>query len=41
MDSKLLNIGHSPSTVTASYFNSNFDENGYVFDGVKIDVKIK
>lgn len=21
-----------------SYFNANFDENGYVFDGVKIDV---
>jgi hypothetical protein len=39
MDSKLLNIGHSPSTVTASYFNSNFDENGYVFDGVKIDIE--
>jgi hypothetical protein len=22
-----------------SYFNANFDENGYVFDGVKIDVR--
>ena len=27
----------SPSTA-ASYFNANFDENGYVFDGVKIEI---
>lgn len=27
----------SPSTA-ASYFNTNFDENGYVFDGVKIEI---
>ena len=38
MESKLANVGASPSTVTASFFNANFDENGYVFDGVKIDV---
>lgn len=32
-------FNNSPSKITvASYFNSNFDENGYVFDGVKIDV---
>ena len=30
---------NSPTTtIGASYFSSNFDENGYVFDGVKIDV---
>ena len=29
----------SPSA-GASYFSQNFDENGYVFDGVKIDVII-
>ena len=41
MENKLTNVGASPSTVTASFFNANFDENGYVFDGVKIDVIIK
>lgn len=30
-------ISYSPSA-TASYFNQNFDENGYVFDGVKIEI---
>ena len=34
---KDLITGFSPSA-TASYFNQNFDENGYVFDGVKIEV---
>jgi hypothetical protein len=29
------------SPTTSSYFNSNFDENGYVFDGIKIDVTFK
>lgn len=28
---------YSPSTA-ASYFNQNFDENGYVFDGIKIEI---
>lgn len=28
---------YSPSAA-ASYFNQNFDENGYVFDGVKIEI---
>ena len=26
------------SPVDGPYFNSNFDENGYVFDGVKVEV---
>lgn len=29
---------YSPTANIASFFNTNFDENGYVFDGVKIDV---
>lgn len=34
--------GCSPTSAVAaaSYFNKNFDENGYVFDGVKIEVNI-
>jgi hypothetical protein len=32
------NANNSPTANAASYFNSNFDENGYVFDGIKIDV---
>ena len=28
----------TPTTIGASYFSANYDENGYVFDGVKIDV---
>ena len=35
------NANNSPSANAASYFNSNFDENGYVFDGIKIDVLLK
>ena len=43
--SKLTDTSHipdrySPTTAAASYFNANFDENGYVFDGVKIEVNI-
>jgi hypothetical protein len=30
-------MSYSPSGA-ASYFTQNFDENGYVFDGVKIEV---
>lgn len=30
--------GGSPTTIGASNFSANFEENGYVFDGVKIDV---
>lgn len=31
-------ISCSPGNNLVSFFNANFDENGYVFDGVKIDV---
>lgn len=30
----------SPNSQIASFFNNNPEENGYVFDGVKIDVKL-
>lgn len=35
-NSKLRN--GSPHSQIASYLNNNQEENGYVFDGVKIDV---
>jgi hypothetical protein len=38
IDNKYTHTKNSPSTSGPSYFNSNFDENGYVFDGIKIDV---
>ncbi|CAF0848737.1 unnamed protein product [Brachionus calyciflorus] len=34
---QLLSV--SPSSQKASFFNANYDENGYVFDGVKIDIE--
>ena len=38
VDNKYTHTKNSPSTSGPSYFSSNFDENGYVFDGIKIDV---
>ena len=40
LEKHLANISGSPTRHgIPSYFNSNFDENGYVFDGVKIDIE--
>lgn len=37
-DQSILSSNHTNGNTT-SYFNPNFDENAYVFDGVKIEVQ--
>lgn len=32
-------VKNAPSTSVPNFFSTNFDENGYVFDGIKIDIE--